>query len=269
MKTIDLMDSTRGHEIVTREQWLEARKKLLLKEKDFTRLRDELGAERRRLPWVRVDKTYTFDGPDGKVTLEDLFRGRSQLLVKHFMFGPGWKEGCVGCSFECDHLDAARVHLEQHDVSVVAVSRAPYAEIEPFKRRMGWQFHWVSSHDSDFNYDYHVSFRPSDVVDGTVYYNYRREPFKVEELSGLSVFYKDADGDVFHTYSTYGRGAEELLGAYVVLDLTPKGRNETGPNFDLTDWVRHHDRYGEGGYVANTGRFVAADAGCGCREKHA
>lgn len=241
--------------IVSREQWLDARVALLEKEKDLTRRRDALAELRRELPWVRVEKPYAFEGRTGRVTLADLFAGRSQLLVKHFMFGPGWGEGCVGCSFECDHLDAAAVHLEQHDVSVVAVSRAPYAEIEPFHRRMGWRFRWVSSYGSDFNADYHVSFPDGPDADGAVYYNYKRQPPYGEEMSGLSVFCRDADGGVFHTYSTYGRGAEELLGAYVVLDLTPDGRNET-VNGNLTDWVRHHDRYDAGGHVAPSGRYV-------------
>ncbi len=176
-----------------------------------------------------------FHGPDGKGTFADLFDGRSQLVVKHFMLGPGWKEGCVGCSFEVDHIEGALVHLEHHDVTYVAISRAPLAEIEAFKKRMGWRFKWVSSYGSDFNYDYHVSFTPEEIAKGKVYYNYEMRDFQSEELSGLSVFYKDATGDIFHTYSAYARGAEEVLGTYIILDLTPKGRNETGPNFDLTD----------------------------------
>jgi len=255
------------HEIVSREEWVAVRKNLLKKEKELTRLRDQLSAERRELPWVKVEKNYVFDGPDGKETLADLFDGRSQLFVKHFMFGTGWKEGCVGCSFEVDHIEGTLVHLEHHDVTYVAISRAPLAEIETFKKRMGWRFKWVSSYGSDFNYDYHVSFTKEEVAKGKVYYNYRMAEASIEELSGISVFYKDEAGGIFHTYSTYGRGAEELLGTYMVLDLTSKGRNETGPNYDLTDWVRHHDRYGDEGFVDSTGRYVPAkgsDSGCSC-----
>ncbi|MGQ0657889.1 MAG: DUF899 domain-containing protein [Chromatiales bacterium] len=229
--------------IVSRAEWLAARNQHLSKEKELTRLRDRLSAERRELPWIKVEKSYLFDGPDGKETLADLFDGRSQLVVKHFMLGPGWKEGCVGCSFEVDHIEGALVHLEHHDVTYVAISRAPLAEIEAFKKRMGWHFKWVSSCGSDFNYDFHVSFRQDEIAKGQVYYNYDIREFQSEEMSGLSVFYKDATGDIVHTYSAYGRGAEEVLGTYIILDLTPKGRNETGPNHDLTDWVRHHDKY--------------------------
>ncbi|MEA2626909.1 MAG: hypothetical protein QOD06_2954 [Candidatus Binatota bacterium] len=235
--------------IVSRDEWLAERKQLLAKEKQLTQLRDRLSAERRALPWVRVEKQYAFDGPNGKQTLADLFDGRSQLFVKHFMLGPGWKEGCVGCSFEVDHAEGILVHLENHDVSYVAVSRAPLSEIEAFKKRMGWRFKWVSSFGDDFNYDFHVSFRPEEIAEGKVDYNYDTRDFVVEELSGDSVFYKDAAGDVFHTYSTYGRGGEEFLGAYRYLDVMPQGRNETGPTHTLADWVRHHDRYGGGRFT--------------------
>lgn len=241
--------------VTTREEWIKARKSLLAKEKELTKLRDRVSAERRALPRIKVEKDYTFDTPEGCESLADLFDGRSQLVVKHFMLGPGWKEGCVGCSFEVDHIEGALVHLENHDVSYVAVSRAPLAEIEAFKHRMGWRFPWVSSYGSDFNYDYHVSFDPDEISGGEVEYNYRRTQVPIEELSGISVFYRDANGTIFHTYSAYGRGAEETLGTYMILDLTPKGRNETGPNHDLTDWVRHHDRYGAGGSVEATGRY--------------
>jgi predicted dithiol-disulfide oxidoreductase (DUF899 family) len=245
--------------VVSRAEWLAARQELLSKEKELTRLRDRLSAERRRLPWVKIDKTYVFDGPHGEETLSDLFDGRSQLIVKHFMFGPGWKDGCVGCSFEVDHIGGALVHLEHHDVSYVAVSRAPLAEIAAFKARMGWQFKWVSSFRTDFNYDFHVSFTKDDIARGEVYYNYAMRRLPGEEMSGRSVFYKDETGDTFHTYSAYGRGNEELLGTYVCLDITPKGRNETGPNHSLTDWVRHHDMYDRGGFVDSTGRYVASN----------
>lgn len=243
------------HRIVSQEEWLVARKAHLVKEKELTKRKDALSTERRNLPWVKVEKSYVFDGPDGKETLADLFDGRSQLIVKHFMFGPGWKEGCVGCSFHSDHIDGARMHLEHHDVTLVAVSRAPLSEIEAFKKRLGWGFRWVSSHGSDFNYDYHVSFTQEDIAKGEVYYNFETRAFQSEEMSGISVFYKDANGDIFHTYSSYARGNEHLLGTYNYLDLTPKGRNETGPNHNLTDWVRHHDRYGDGGFVDPTGRY--------------
>jgi predicted dithiol-disulfide oxidoreductase (DUF899 family) len=238
-KTIELP------KLVSRDEWLTARKELLKQEKELTRQRDALTAKRRELPWVRVEKEYVFDTPKGKQTLANLFDGRSQLVVNHFMLGPGWKEGCVGCSFGADHIEGALVHLEHHDVTVVVVSRAPLHEIEAYKKRMGWRFNWVSSYDSDFNYDYHVSFTKEDVTKGRVYYNFEMTEALIEELPGLSVFYKDAAGDIFHTYSSYARGAEELLGTYMVLDLTPKGRNETGPNHNLMDWVRRHDRYGD------------------------
>jgi predicted dithiol-disulfide oxidoreductase (DUF899 family) len=229
--------------IVSRAEWLAVRKDFLVKEKELTRLRDRLSAERRNLPWVKVEKNYVFDTPQGRKTLSDLFDGRSQLIVDHFMLGPGWKEGCVGCSFTADHIEGALVHLEHHDVTLVVVSRAPLPEIEAFKRRMGWRFKWVSSYGSDFNYDYHVSFTQDDIAKGKAYYNYKVLDFEIDELAGHSVFYKDEAGDIFHTYSAYSRGDEHLIGAYNYLDLTPKGRNETGPNFDLTDWVRHHDKY--------------------------
>src|SRR5438034_2098107 len=200
--------------IVTREEWLVARKQHLSKEKEFTRLRDELSRQRRELPWVRVEKRYVFEGPNGKETLADLFDGRSQLIVDHFMLGPGWKEGCVGCSFGADHIGGALVHLEHHDVTLVVVSRAPLPEIEAFKKRMGWRFKWVSSFGSDFNHDYHVSFTKDEMAQDKVYYNYGLRKFPREEGPGASVFYKDTTGEVYHTYSTYGRGLDILVGAY-------------------------------------------------------
>lgn len=261
-----------NNRIVSRDEWLAARKQHLSKEKELTRLRDRLSAERRALPWVKVEKTYLFEAPDGRKTLADLFDGRSQLIVQHFMLGPGWQEGCVGCSFQADHVDAARMHFEHHDVAFVAISRAPLPEIEAFKRRMGWRFKWMSSYESDFNYDYHVSFTKDDIAKGKVFYNHEMRDFQSEELSGISVFYKDAGGGIFHTYSAYARGDEMLVGTYNYLDLTPKGRNETGPAFNLTDWVRHHDRYGEGGFVDPTGRYQPAkdsDSCCGSGEARA
>src|SRR6266581_5803951 len=233
------------HPIVSPEEWLAARTELLRKEKEFTRLRDRLGAERRALPWVKVEKNYVFDGPGGEETLADLFGGRSQLIIKHFMLGPDWEEGCVGCSFELDHVEGALVHLEHHDVSYAVVSRAPLQKIEAFRKRMGWRVNWVSSYGSDFNYDFHVSFRKEELAKGEAYYNYEVRNVGIDELSGRSVFYKNPAGDIFHTYSSYGRGGELFLGTYHFLDITPKGRDET-INGNLTDWVRHHDRYEQG-----------------------
>jgi predicted dithiol-disulfide oxidoreductase (DUF899 family) len=225
------------HRIVSQEEWLAARKAHLRIEKALTRMRDLVAAERRALPWVRVEKEYVFDGPDGKETLAELFDGRSQLIVQHFMFGPDWEEGCIGCSFAADHLDAAYMHLKHHDVTFVAISRAPLAKLEAYRKRMGWRFKWVSSYGSNFNYDYHVSFTEDELAKGKVYYNYAMTDQGFDELPGASVFYKDAAGDIFHTYSRFGRGGEEVLGAYMLLDITPKGRNETGPNYNLLDWV--------------------------------
>jgi predicted dithiol-disulfide oxidoreductase (DUF899 family) len=250
--------------IVSRDEWLQARVALLAKEKQLTRQRDEISRQRRDLPRVKVEKEYVFDAPEGKVTLAGLFDGRSQLIVHHFMLGPGWKEGCVGCSFNSDHADGALVHLQNHGVSFVRVSRAPLAEIEAFNMRMGWHAKWVSSYGSDFNYDYHVSFSEADRARGKVYYNYAETDFLSEELSGASVFYKDDAGAVYHTYSTYARGDEGVLGTYFYLDLTPTGRNETGPGNNLGDWVRHHDRYNAGGYVDPTGRYVAPEKSDAC-----
>ena len=252
------------HRVVSREEWLAARKALLAKEKEWTRLRDRLSAERRALPWVRIDKEYVFEGPNGRETLVDLFAGRSQLVIKHFMLGPGWKDPCVGCSFESDHIDGVVIHLDHHDVSYVAVSRAPYCEIAAVHKRMGWRFRWVSSFGSDFNYDFNVSFTPAEIAAGEGYYNYARGKLPINEMSGRSVFYKDTDGDVFHTYSSYGRGGEDFLGTYRYLDIVPKGRDETGPRGNLSDWVRHHDRYGATGAVAPTGRWVAEAAAPCC-----
>ena len=262
------LNQTENPKIVSRADWLAARTELLVKEKLLTRQRDDLNRQRRELPWTRVEKSYLFEGPQGKQTLGDLFEDRSQLLVSHFMLGPGWKEGCVGCSFRSDHVDGALTHLEHHDVSFVTISRAPLAEIEAFKRRMSWRFRWVSSFGNDFNYDFHVSFRPEQIGTGKVHYNYQDRPFLSEELSGLSVFFKNDAGEIFHTYSTYGRGDELVDTTYMYLDLTPKGRNENGPGYNLGDWVRHHDRYHARGFVDPSGRFVAqpsTESSCKCR----
>ena len=234
------------HPTVSREEWIAARKELLNKEKELSHLQDEVSRQRRELPWVKVEKEYIFETPEGRKTLAELFNGNSQLVVYHFMFGPGWKAGCVGCSFFSDHVDGANQHLAHHDVTFTAVSRAPLAEIEAYKRRMGWRFKWVSSSESDFNYDFHVSFRKDAITAGEVYYNYEMYKTTMEDLHGTSVFFKDDSGAVFHTYSAYARGDERGLGTYMFLDLTPKGRNETGPNFNLTDWVQRHDEYDDG-----------------------
>jgi len=257
-------DAHESHRIVSEDEWLIARKELLQREKELTRLRDQISAQRRALPWVKVDERYEFDGVDGKVGLADLFDGRSQLIVKHFMFGPDEEHGCVGCSFHCDHIDGARIHLEQHDVSLVVVARAPFARIDAFRRRMGWRFKWFSSAGNTFNHDYHVSFTKDEIAQGKVFYNYAMVELPIEDLHGISVFYKDAAGDIFHTYSSYARGNEEMFGAYVYLDLTPKGRNENGPTQSLADWVRHHDRYGAAGFVDPTGQWHPADTRVKC-----
>lgn len=248
------------HKVVSRDEWLVARKAHLAREKEFTRHRDRLSAERRALPWVKVDKRYIFDGPNGKQTLADLFAGRSQLVIYHFMFGPGWKEGCPGCSFLADHMDGANLHLAHHDVSLVVVSRAPLAEFQPFKTRLGWRFKWVSSSGSDFNFDYHVSTTKDQIARGGVEYNYERSENPGEEMPGISVFTKDAAGDVFHTYSSYARGGDILIGAYNYLDLTPKGRNET----TIMDWMRHHDRYEDDGSAKSAERHDLAAASRAC-----
>jgi predicted dithiol-disulfide oxidoreductase (DUF899 family) len=234
--------STVKHPVVSRDQWIAERKKLVAREKELTHLRDQIARARRALPWVRVDKNYVFDTPEGPRTLAELFEGRHQLLVQHFMFAPGWEQGCPSCSFMADHTDGMNVHLKHRDVTLVAISRAPLADIERFRRRIGWQFRWVSSNGSDFNYDFGVSFTPEERAKGEVYYNYVMQPFPQEEAPGVSVFYKDDAGEVFHTYSTYGRGVEVMMGAYNLLDLTPKGRDEDRLSFTM-EWVRHHDRY--------------------------
>jgi predicted dithiol-disulfide oxidoreductase (DUF899 family) len=231
--------------VVSREEWLAARKQLLAKEKNLTRERDAIAAERRQLPWVKVEKDYVFDSPNGKKTLADLFDGRSQLIVYHFMFGPEWQEGCPSCSFTMDHTEGALVHLAQRDVSFAAVSRAPLSKIEPFKKRMGWKFIWVSSYGTDFNYDYRASFTPGEIAKGKVEYNFNLVEFPSAEAPGISVFYKDKGGNTFHTYSAYARGAENVVNTYNYLDLVPKGRDEDGLYFPMA-WVRHHDRYTDG-----------------------
>ncbi len=234
-----MTDSTVEHpRVVSREEWIEARKAHLRNEKALTRLRDIVSAERRRLPWVKVEKEYVFDTPEGPQTLADLFGGRSQLIITHFMFHPDWDAGCPSCSLAADHSEGAIVHLEHHDVAFVRVSRAPLAKLEAYGSRMGWTGKWVSSYGSDFNYDFHVSFTREELASGKVYYNYDMVD-GYDELHGVSVFYKDENGDIFHTYSSYARGFEEVIGAFIYLDMTPRGRNER----QIMDWVRRHDEY--------------------------
>jgi predicted dithiol-disulfide oxidoreductase (DUF899 family) len=232
---------TDNRRVVSTDEWVGERKSLLAREKELTRLGDQVARERRALPWVRIGKDYAVDTREGRRTLAELFDGRRQLLVQHFMLAPGWEQGCPSCSFMADHADGMNLHLAQRDVTFVAVSRAPLADIERFRRRMGWRFGWVSSHGSDFNHDFGVSFTPEEVARGEVSYNYGSSPFAYEELPGLSVFYRDDAGDVFHTYSTYGRGVEAMMGTYDMLDLTPMGRDEE-EDAGMA-WVRHHDRY--------------------------
>jgi len=229
------------HPVVSREQWLAARRQHLAHEKAFTRERDKLSAERRALPWVKIDKGYRFQGATGGLGLADLFGGRSQLVIYHFMYGDGWDEGCPGCSFLADHIDGANQHLSHHDVALVAVSHAPLAQLQAFKQRMDWKFDWLSSEGCDFNYDFGVSARAEELAAGSATYNYEKSDSAEEELPGLSVFYRNETGEIFHTYSTYARGLDLLVGAYNYLDLTPKGRNEE----QIMEWVRHHDRYEE------------------------
>jgi predicted dithiol-disulfide oxidoreductase (DUF899 family) len=250
------------HDVVTRDEWIEQRLLLLQEEKRLTQLRDRLSARQRALPWVRIDKEYRFGATDGEVTLSDLFAGRNQLFVKHFMLGPGQPLQCVGCSLEVDHLDGILPHLENHDVSYVAVARAPIEEIEVVRRKMGWRFRFVSSYGSDFNYDFNVSFRPEDMKAGRAVYNFQTMDPGMEDLSGDSVFFKDEAGQIFHTYSCYSRGAEQFLGIYGYIDVTPKGRDETGPYRSLGDWVRPRNMYGKGGSVEGTGRYHPPACGC-------
>jgi predicted dithiol-disulfide oxidoreductase (DUF899 family) len=229
------------HAIVSQNEWLAARKALLAKEKEFTRARDALSAERRQLPWVKIAKPYVFDGPDRRQTLADLFAGRSQLIVYHFMLGPGWVLGCPSCSYLADHFDGAIPHLAQRDVTMLAVSRAPLVEIEAYKKRMGWTFKWVSSFGNDFNHDFHVSFTKDEMASGAVY-NYTKSKIPSEELPGLSVFARSDAGEVFHTYSAYARGLDILVGTYNLLDMALKGRDEDGLAWSMA-WVKRHDEY--------------------------
>jgi predicted dithiol-disulfide oxidoreductase (DUF899 family) len=249
---MNITEAGQKHRVVSRDQWNSERVALLKKEKELTRLRDEQARMRRELPWVKVDKNYAFDTPQGRRTLGDLFGGRSQLIVYHFMFGPDWKEGCPSCSYVCDHLDGALPHLAARDVSLVMISRAPLGKIEGFKKRMGWRFPWVSSFGNEFNHDFGIYFTPQEKAQGKVNYNYTMQEFPSDEAPGASVFYKDPrSGEIFHTYSVYSRGLDQLIGTYTLLDLVPKGRDEDHLRFDM-EWVRYHDRYG-------TNEFLDAD----------
>jgi predicted dithiol-disulfide oxidoreductase (DUF899 family) len=231
----------KNHQVVSKKAWLAARKALLVQEKKFTRLYDQLKQQRRNLPWVRVDKEYVFDGPDGRASLADLFAGKSQLIVYHFMFGPGWWEGCPHCSFWADHFDGVGIHLGQRDTTLAVISRAPLKEIRPFKKRMGWRFNWFSSFKTDFNFDFHVSFTPKEIRSGKLFYNYKHVAMDMEEREGVSAFYRNRRGEIFHTCSAFTRGIDSFNNTYNFLDLTALGRHE---NPDRTqDWVRYHDKY--------------------------
>jgi predicted dithiol-disulfide oxidoreductase (DUF899 family) len=230
------------HKIVSRQEWIEARKAHLADEKEFTRARDRLSEERRALPWVKVDKAYSFDSPEGKKTLADLFKGKSQLVVQHFMFAPDWNEGCKSCSFWADGFERMIPHLAARDTTLVAISRAPLSKLLPFKHRMGWTFDWVSSADSDFNYDYAVSFMPDEVKSGAKVYNFGTSGFHIEEAPGISTFYRNEAGEIFHTYSCFARGLDMMNAAYHYLDLTALGRHEEGLPYPM-DWVRLRDQY--------------------------
>ena len=241
MAKIKTVHGVKEHKVVSQKEWLAARKRLLVKEKKFSKLRDQMNQQRRDLPWVKVEKEYVFDTPQGKRTLADLFGGRSQLIVYHFMFGPGWKEGCAHCSFWADHYDSVHHHLGQRDTTLAVVSRAPLKEIAPFKKRMGWRFNWASSNGSDFNYDFNVSFTPEELKSGTAVYNYAPLDMDIDEREGVSAFYKDKKGDIYHTYSAYARGIDLMNTTYNFLDLTAKGRDEK-PDA-AQSWVRYHDEY--------------------------
>lgn len=258
--------------VVPHEEWIAARKEFLAKEKEFTRQRDELSRLRRELPWEKVEKQYEFEGPCGKVSLADLFDGRSQIAIYHFMLGPGWAEGCKSCSYLADHFGGAAIHLANRDVTLVVVSRAPFAEIAAFKKRMGWRFHWVSSFGSDFNFDYHVSFTSEEIAEKKQVYNYGPVDFPSEELPGFSAFLKDSNGEVFHTYSSYARGLDILVGTYNFLDMMPKGRDEEGLKHTMA-WVRHHDKYTDNYFVDPTAgwehpKVAGASSSC-CSGEHA
>ena len=227
--------------VATREEWLAARKELLAEEKAFMRQRDTLSAKRRQLPWVKVEKNYTFQGPNGECSLADLFGDKSQLIVQHFMFGEDWEEGCPSCSFWADGFNGMTIHMAHRDAAFVAISNAPYPKLEAYKKRMGWTFNWVSSHGSSFNFDYRVSYTKEQLGSGSADYNFGKS-FASEEAPGTSIFAKDAAGNVYHTYSCYARGLDNMNAAYQYIDLLPKGRDEDELPFSMA-WVRRHDQY--------------------------
>ena len=231
------------HPVVSHDEWLDARRSLLAKEKEFTRLREELSQQRRALPWEAVAKDYSFEGPDGNQGLSELFAGRSQLIVYHFMFAPDWDAGCPHCSFWADNFNEIIVHLNQRDVTMIAVSHAPYGKLAAYRKRMGWTFKWVSSNGTDFNFDYQASFTPEQIAEKKALYNFAVQDPGVAEREGISVFYKDESGRLFHTYSTYARGIDIANAAYHYLDMVPKGRDEHGRG---PYWVRRHDEYTDG-----------------------
>jgi len=230
------------NKVLSHDDWIRARKSLLTKEKDFTKLRDKLCAERQQLPWESVDKDYVFEEAAGPISLSELFNGRSQLIVYHFMYGPDWETGCKSCSFIADHFNPAIVHLNQRDVSFVAVSRAPIETLQAYEKRMGWNFRWVSSQNNDFNWDYHVSFTDDAIKNNKAYYNFKLRGYPVTEAPGASVFYKDKDGGIYHTYSVFERGLDMFITAYHYLDIVPKGRDEGALGYTM-DWLRRHDEY--------------------------
>ncbi len=237
------------HQIVSREAWIKAHTQHRERELELTRFREKISQERRDLPWVQITENYVFDGPGGQVSLADLFDGRSQLFVYHFMFDPAWEEGCTGCSFVADHVDDSRIHFEQADLSFAAISRAPIEKLEAFKKRMGWTFNWVSSFHNNFNYDFHVSYRQEDLDKGPVYHDFKMRNIRSKEHPAASIFIKDEAGNIYHTFSTFSRGVEILLGAFNFLDWVPKGRNEPG---DIMAWVKHHDKYNNANDAAKT-----------------
>jgi predicted dithiol-disulfide oxidoreductase (DUF899 family) len=249
-------ESVEHHPVVSQDEWIQRRVALMEKEKEYVRAGDALAGEVRALPWVKVEKNYLFASPEGNLTLADLFKGHRQLMVKHFMMEPGQEWQCEGCSLESDHINGLLPHFEHHDLSYVAVSRAPIDEIEVVRNRMGWKFCWLSSYKSDFNYDFHVSFRPDEVKAGKTIYNFHEKGIGPETytLSGHSVFYKNAKGEIFRSYGAFGRGSEQFMGVYGFFDVLPKGREEYGPAHALPDWAKVHDRYGSDG-----------TSGCGCQ----
>jgi len=235
--------------IVSQEEWLKARRELLKKEKEFSKARDELTCERQKLPWVNIEKDYFFDGPKGKVSLGEIFKGKSQLIVYHFMFEEDWEEGCKSCSFLADHYEPAIIHLANRDVSMVTISKAPYEKIEVFKKRMNWKFNWLSSQNSDFNRDFFVSFTDDEMKSGKGFYNFEEGPvFLTKEAPGISVFVKDKEEKIYHTYSAYARGLENFITAYHLLDIVPKGRDEGAFSYGM-EWLRHKDRYGDETFI--------------------